>query len=179
MFNIPWQRRHILLISDLSATKISTQGAQLLRNRTTRPEKRRFLVAWYALHRVKTLLRLFRAISARIFVNHLLINRFRFCRITFVLHDNANFVHRVRSLRRLRIVFYYRGEIIGGIIFFTLVVIQLAQPIIGVRLISRIRVFLDEVLKRHNRIILARLSLHQRNCRIVIGIRIATLYRRP
>src|SRR5699024_9202765 len=98
LFDIPWQRRHILLISDLSATKISMQITQLLMIRTTRPEIMRLLVVCYALHRVQTFLCLFSAISTRVFTDNLLVYGFRFCGVTFVLHDDADFKHRISSL---------------------------------------------------------------------------------
>lgn len=74
------------------------QITQLLMIRTTRPEIMRLLVVCYALHRVQTFLRLFSAISTRVFTDNLLVYGFRFCGVTFVLHDDADFKHRISSL---------------------------------------------------------------------------------
>src|SRR5690606_3966331 len=64
------------------------------------------------------------------------------------------------------------------IILFTLVVIQLTQPVVRIWLVSGIRVLLNEVLKRNDSIVLARFVLHQGNGRVVVRIRVTALYRR-
>ncbi len=89
----------------------------------------------YALHRVQTFLRLFSAISTRVFTDNLLVYGFRFCGVTFVLHDDADFKHRIGRFRRFRVVFHHGSELVRRIVFFTLIVIQLTEPVVGVRLI--------------------------------------------
>lgn len=78
---------------------------------------------------------MFGPVGARKFTDHLLVNRLRFCGIAFVLHDHADFKHRIGRLRGFRVVFHHGSEIVRRIVLFTLVVIQLTEPVVGVRLI--------------------------------------------
>lgn len=82
----------------LERNKISMQITQLLMIRTTRPEIMRLLVVCYALHRVQTFCACLAPSVPVVFTDNLLVYGFRFCGVTFVLHDDADFKHRISSL---------------------------------------------------------------------------------